>query len=354
MNNSDKKCLMETDPHIAAEWDYENNNGLAPQDVTRGSHKKVAWKCPLGHSYVAEIKSRTIGKQTGCPYCAGIKVLPGFNDLLSQAPDIAKQFSSRNQILPSEVLVTSRKKYIWECEHCANTWEARPDSRLRNSGCPFCSGRYATIKTCLATVNPKLAEQLHPVRNGDVTAFNLTPHSNKKVWWVCPTCRHEYQATVSNRSKGRGCPECAKHRHTSFPEQAVYYYVRQAFAHTRNGYKVGGKELDVYIPDLYIAFEHNGMYYHLGKEEADLAKIQYFKTRGVRVITIKEGQTNLVDGDVIEYCYRTRMKGSLDWMVNQVLRFVGVDNVLVDVNADEEHIKKLYIPAARSEETMAS
>ena len=37
----------------------------------------------------------------------------------------------------------------------------------------------------------------------------LTPHSNKYVWWICSTCKYEWKAKIANRSNGRGCPACA-------------------------------------------------------------------------------------------------------------------------------------------------
>ena len=37
-------------PEIAKEWDYEKNGDLKPTDVTKGSDKKVWWKCKKGHS----------------------------------------------------------------------------------------------------------------------------------------------------------------------------------------------------------------------------------------------------------------------------------------------------------------
>ena len=346
MNNSDRKSLAETNPELATEWDYDKNGNSTPQNVSRGSHKKVYWKCPHGHNYLAEIKSRAMGKRTRCPYCSGKKVLTGFNDLSSRSPEIAKQFSQLNHIDPSEVLVTSRRKYIWACEH-GHYWSATPESRTRHPNCPYCLGRYATKENCLTALNPELAAQLHSTKNAGMTGFDLTSKSNKKVWWLCPVCGHEYQATVANRAKGRGCPECAKHCHTSFPEQAIYYYVKQVFPQARNGYKACRRELDIYVSDLQIAFEHNGMYYHKGKEEIDAAKVKLFKERGVRVITIKEGEKNVVDGDVIEYSYRNRMKGSLDWMIKEVLSRLGATDIHVDVKADTDKIRQQYIPSAK-------
>lgn len=45
-------------------------------------------------------------------------------------------------------------------------------------------------------------------RNGDLTANDVTPHSNKKVWWVCKN-GHEWKSLINNRSLGVGCPICA-------------------------------------------------------------------------------------------------------------------------------------------------
>ena len=66
-------------PELASEWSEKNK--IKPTEVSIGSHKKVIWKCKLGHKWIATVKSRTINK-TGCPYCSHNKVLVGFNDLV--------------------------------------------------------------------------------------------------------------------------------------------------------------------------------------------------------------------------------------------------------------------------------
>lgn len=38
-------------PSIAAEWNYERNNGLLPSEVAAKCNKRVWWKCPNGHEY---------------------------------------------------------------------------------------------------------------------------------------------------------------------------------------------------------------------------------------------------------------------------------------------------------------
>jgi DNA-directed RNA polymerase subunit RPC12/RpoP len=63
----------------------------------------------------------------------------------------------------------------------------------------------------LKAVNPGLAAQWHPVKNGDLTPEDVTPYSNKKVWWLC-AMGHEWQAEVYVRNNGFGCPYCSGRR----------------------------------------------------------------------------------------------------------------------------------------------
>ena len=60
----------------------------------------------------------------------------------------------------------------------------------------------------LATVNPNLAVEWHPSKNGSLLPSQITAGSNKKVWWL-GKCGHEWQAVVFSRVKGHGCPYCS-------------------------------------------------------------------------------------------------------------------------------------------------
>lgn len=59
--------------------------------------------------------------------------------------------------------------------------------------------------------NALLMAEWHPSKNGDIHPANVALHSNKRFWWICSQCGHEWQASASHRtSEGNGCPECAK------------------------------------------------------------------------------------------------------------------------------------------------
>jgi len=60
----------------------------------------------------------------------------------------------------------------------------------------------------LQTINPSLAKEWHPTKNGKLTPKDVSPNSSKKVWWICGK-KHEWEATIQSRNNGIGCPYCA-------------------------------------------------------------------------------------------------------------------------------------------------
>ena len=62
----------------------------------------------------------------------------------------------------------------------------------------------------LAEVNPELAEQWHPTKNGNNTPYNCLGGSSKKIWWVCPKgSDHIWETSLETRTRGNsGCPIC--------------------------------------------------------------------------------------------------------------------------------------------------
>jgi predicted secreted protein len=87
----------------------------------------------------------------------------------------------------------------------------------------------------LAETHPEVAKQWHPTLNGDLTPGDVTPGSNKKVWWKCDVADdHEWEATVATRVGGSGCSVCANRKivksnclATTHPEIAKYWHPKK-------------------------------------------------------------------------------------------------------------------------------
>ncbi len=54
--------------------------------------------------------------------------------------------------------------------------------------------------------SPEIGSQRVPIKNSLLTPADLTPGSNKKVWWICAK-GHKWQAMV-NSNRGSGWPYC--------------------------------------------------------------------------------------------------------------------------------------------------
>lgn len=203
-----KRSLAVQNPKLASEWHPTKNGNIRPSHVTVNSNKKVWWLCENGHEWEAVINSRNQG--AGCPYCSGLKAIVGYNDLETVNPRLALQWhpSKNGKLTPQNITANSNKKVWWQCEK-GHEWETTVYDRNKGNGCPVCSGHKALSGyNDLATVNPKLASEWHPTKNGKLTACDVTTGSDKKVWWKCSK-GHEWEATISSRSMGCGCPYCA-------------------------------------------------------------------------------------------------------------------------------------------------
>ena len=63
----EKKNYVSDDEKLMCQWDWEANSaaGYSPEAITKGSTKKVFWKCEKGHVWQASPNNRSKGQ--GCP-----------------------------------------------------------------------------------------------------------------------------------------------------------------------------------------------------------------------------------------------------------------------------------------------
>lgn len=85
-------------PELVSEWS-ERNFPLTPEDITYGSKKLVWWRADCGHEWQASPKSRSARDK--CPICAGKRVAPGINDLVTINPELAEEWSEKNDYYDS-------------------------------------------------------------------------------------------------------------------------------------------------------------------------------------------------------------------------------------------------------------
>lgn len=336
-------------PELLSEWDFDKNAPDTPETVSAKSSRSFWWKCKCGHEWQANPCQRARGD--GCPYCSGHRVWKGFNDLATVNPSLVAEwnYDKNGNLMPDQITASSNKKVWWKCEY-GHEWQTSVAHRnLDGTGCPYCSGLYVVVgKTDLATVNPVLAKEWHPTKNKELTPQKVTASSEKRVWWLCPICNFEWMAKPALRNlQGTGCPMCKKRNRTSFPEQAIFYYVRRYFTDAINSYTElfdNGMELDVFIPSKSIGIEYDG-YRHRWRS-ADTIKYRICQDNRIFLIRVSEVErekiNSLCDKFIISYYLRPN-DGGLDYTLNELFSVLGIRDADHNTHRDRMKIYEQYL-----------
>ena len=201
-------CTEQGKTALLAQWDIERNLPLTPDDVTFGSHKRVWWTCPSGHSWQAMVYTRSEG--AGCPYCTGRKALPEQNCLAKQFPMLAVEWDSEKNapLTPKDITPGSHKLIWWRCQN-GHSYRSAVKTRVQGSGCPYCAGKNVLPEeTSLATEYPSIAKEWDAAKNVPLLPTQVISGTRRKVWWRCPK-GHSWRAAVYSRTTlGTGCPVC--------------------------------------------------------------------------------------------------------------------------------------------------
>ena len=119
-------------------------------------------------------------------------------------------YEKNGDLSPDHVTSSSGKKVWWICKKCGYSWQARVADRSAGNGCPYCSGKIIIEGfNDLKSANPFLTLEWNYEKNKDILPTNISPNSNRKVWWICSK-GHEWQAVIANRhNRGNQCPYCS-------------------------------------------------------------------------------------------------------------------------------------------------
>lgn len=237
-------------PELLDEWS-DKNVDLKPDEIGPFSRKVVWWKCKNGHEWQASVNHRSHGN--GCRICSNKVVLAGFNDLASQRPDLAKEWSDKNlPVTPDMVLWKSHASYWWKCCTCGNEYEAWLSGRiLRGSDCPFCAGyKVKPGYNDLKVTDPTVASEWDYELNADLKPEDFYRTSLRFVKWRCKF-GHSYGMKIRDRTiKGKGCVICEKLFQAAFMQMLIMQIAK------RNGiaYEIGINGFELYLPEYKTAF----------------------------------------------------------------------------------------------------
>lgn len=189
-------------------FDFQKNKGV--DHTSLDSTAKVWWKCPVAkdHRFKAGFYKAN-GRKPDCPFCRGRKSSSTNN--LTMNKRLTKEFHPKKNgaLKPQDLTVGSHTKIWWKCPKGPDhEWQQHVFMRKRGLNCPFCSG-FRLSKTNVLAAHPKLAKELHPKLNGNLTASEILATAQRKLYWLCSKCSCTWEMSPYRRvTEGVGCPEC--------------------------------------------------------------------------------------------------------------------------------------------------
>ena len=344
-------CQKNKLEYLLDEWDYEQNNQLqiTPENISYQSKKKVYWKCARGHQWFGSIGSRT-GKRSGCPVCANQKVLARHNDFetycqTNQLEYLLDEWDyEKNDVSPSEIMPGSTRKIWWICK-AGHSWDARVGGRKQGRGCPVCANRKRSVghndleTWCRKNNRLQILEEWDVTANDGLMPKDVSAHSQQQVSWKC-SHGHSWKTSIDTRTSGCNCPKC--NAQTSFPEQAILYYIKQYFTDTIHRFKDMGFELDIYIPSIKTAIEYDGIIFHEQQANRELTKNRLCKENGIQLIRIREEGLCSYDDCICIIRAQKHKLNAIDDSIKQLLQYLGISTANVDTQRDNIQILAQY------------
>ena len=281
-------CIENNREDLLLGYDYETNP--SPENIAKGSHTKTSWRCcNCGSRYLRNTHNINISTVNRCPVCL--------------------------------------RKYISDARHQA-----------------------AVKKTNFADSYPDLISEWDFTKN-KLSPEQVSYNDNHQYYWTCKRCGHSYKSVIINRIKGSQCPHCIAIWHTSFPEQAIFYYLRKVFNDAILRDKSIGRELDIFIPSLNIGIEYDGLVWHKNKKsiENDKSKEQICLERGIKLIRVREkGLSDFKYLATAEVIYvKSGDEVELEEAIRSIFNILQTNQVDVDINRDRNIILSNFISAKK-------
>lgn len=234
----------------------------------------------------------------GCPACKKLKKLD-----TAEFIKRAKETHGDRYDYSKSIYKNKRTKLIITCP-IHGDFEQLPMNHIRGQGCPICGKQEAADRNGDYKNARKTKEEfqkfLNERYNGKYEIIGDYVNNKTHTEFYCHASNKEgnehgiFITRPDGLVNGHGCPKCG--HLVSKPESEVFEFIKANYngkVISRDRTVLNGKELDIYLPELQLAIEFNGLIWHSEKfcdKHEILGKLNTCNKRGIRLINIFEDE----------------------------------------------------------------
>lgn len=232
-----------------------------------GEYEKSTIKIKMLHNTCGTIFEPTPARflsGTRCPKCRSSHI--------PKTEEVFKSEMPLGYILLSPYVNAKTKVFIRH-EGCGYEWWTNPSTLRKGHGCPRCAN------------NLKKSTSEFQLEVRDYEILGVYNGNKEKIRVRHKLCGYEWETRPNDLLSGYGCPRCAHINSKAEKEMVEYIRVIYDGPIVENDRTViGPLELDIYLPDIGVAFEYDGLYWHSeGKKDKNyhLIKTQKCEEKGI-------------------------------------------------------------------------
>lgn len=202
----------------------------------------------------------------------------------------------KNDIDLDSLTTGSRTIVFWKCK-INHSFDRKMSDFKRSQACPKCRKEKKPLSK-----NKKLMAEWDTEKNQKLNPDEINQNNNRlKVFWLCKECSHSWEARVYSRTKKHsGCPKCASTKQHSKNEIRLYAELNGLFENVISNYNLHGFSYDIFVKDLNLLIEYDGVQWHKNRYEHDRKKNKIAKENGLELIRLREkGLKEISSSDIL-------------------------------------------------------
>ena len=235
---------------------------------------------------------------------------------------------------------------ICRCD-CGNevikSYDAISKGNARSCGCN--KGRKAKDVLSVYDLYSDIVEQYWDFERNQTNPKDVPITSEESFWWK--GFYDSFQMPIQYLLR--------KVSGTSFPEQAICFYLKENNIQIKNRYSVEFEnkkyEIDIFLPEFNVGIEYDGVFWHSKKQKVDLNKNKAIESKGIHFIRIREDglrPTKIKNGTEIVMT-GVSSNAALANAINSLFSYLEMHFEVklfkissADINKNKELIKKQY------------
>ena len=217
---------------------WSDKNLLEPYEVFKSANTKYYFTCnECKHELYMTPNKVSTGQW--CKYCNSNGLCekehcePCFTKSFASHPK-SSCWSNKNEVSPIQLSKHCNKKFWFNCEECRHELHVSLNSISSGNWCKYCNaGQLCDLDNCNMCFEKSMAS--HPIGKywsckNEISARYISKGSEKKCWFMCNECKHDYVAVPYSLTSDNHCSYCSNQKLCD-NDDCMYCYNKSCASH---------------------------------------------------------------------------------------------------------------------------